>query len=145
MHREKSFYLCVILHNFIQLYLHVSIYVSNRTCVREQHGRMLTRFLHDTAGILHIEGVQARGTALPRHRDTQLSLLSLTREIFRPTTGKLVAILKRCLSLWLVCIPSKVACSRCQWRRKRFTDDGTFARGSRTLKIPLSYDEKRCE
>lgn len=52
-------------------------------CGEKQRGRMLTRFLHDRAGIPWKEP----GTALPRHRDTQLSLLSLMRDFLRPANS----------------------------------------------------------
>lgn len=50
------------LHNFVQLYLHVSIYVSNRG--EKQRGRMLTRFLHDR---YPVEGVGDGLATASRH------------------------------------------------------------------------------
>lgn len=49
---------------------------QSSACGEKQRGRMLTRFLHDRAGIPWKESE----TALPRHQDTQLSPLSLMRD-----------------------------------------------------------------
>lgn len=63
------------LHNFVQLYLHVSIYVSNRG--EKQRGRMLTRFLHDR--------YRGRSRRRPCHGIKTRSFLYFRLcEIFRP-------------------------------------------------------------